>query len=287
MIPNSDDIDWDEDSPSVRENTSTPAQQVFKNVVIPMTSRSSVGSSLSSARGQSSEYDTPATSAAATPAESLVKGSMSGFASRIPATVANGKRKRSQVDELLEADALLARSMQEQEYDEQPVGIMRKRARAASFEDSDDGSSLLFDALKENSVDVDDSEMDAPQLRRHLTAPRTALPARAARNTAKNSIRDKLTHEVIDSESSGLSDHPSDDSVFLSDLDSDVFNDSEAEVEMLNVAGPSNDVTGTNAASAPIAATPIRRRRRGAPSARVRLSRRERQLQGLGDRVCH
>lgn len=287
IIPDSDDIDWDDDSLTAKEGNTTPAQQIMRKVVIPMNGRLSVDSSLSSARDQSSDYDTPATSAAATPAESLVKVSTSLMSTGRSGKPAKGKRKRSQVDEMVEADALLAQSLQEQEYDEEPpAGKRSKRAGKALVEDSDDEVSLLSDAPMERSVDVDDSEAtDAPQRRRRKTTPRTSLPSRAARDCAKKSMTDNLSHQIVDSEDSDLSDNESDESVFLSDLDFDVFDDTEAEEEVLNVVGTSNDATGLNAAIAPANAIPARRRLGGAPSARVRLSRRARQMQGLVDRV--
>lgn len=285
-------MDWDEDPLSSREETTTSAQQVLEKVVVPMNSPPSVASSLSSARDQSSEYDTPATSAVATPAESLGKATSSVMTTGRTGKAAKGKRKRSEVDELVEADALLAKSLQEQEYDEDPqVGTKSKTARKAPIEDSDDEVSLLSDVAMGNSPDADDiddsEEVNATTSRRRKAVPRISLPSRAARDSAKKSLKDRASHQVIDSEDSGLSDHASDESVFLSDIDSDAFHDSEEGDEDLDVARSTNGMTGTNTASALATATQARRQRGGAPSAQARQSWRDRRIQGLVDRVCY
>lgn len=277
-------MDWDEDSLSARDESTTPAQQVLKKVVIPTNSHSSIGSSLSSVRDQSSGYDTPATSAVATPMELPVKPSSFAMSTGRMGDLAKGKQKRSQVDELLEADALLAQSLQEQEYGEKPQsGIKSKRARKAPIEDSDDEVSLLSDVPVESSLDIDDSEV--PKSRRPKVAPRTSLPSRTARDSAKKSMKGRASIQIIDSEDSGLSDYVSDGSVFLSDLNTEVFDDSEEGDEDADVVASTHDATGTITGSDPAAATPRRRQRRRAPVVRARSSWRSRQMQGMMDRV--
>ncbi|KAK4698036.1 DNA repair protein RAD16, partial [Lecanoromycetidae sp. Uapishka_2] len=281
-------MDYDEGLLSTDEQTAMPPQQVLRKVVIPMTSRSSVGSSLSSARDQSSEYETPATSAVATPAESLVKGSISIMPTKWSGILTKGKRKRSQADELIETDALLAQSLQEQEYDDEESVVENnsKRARKATVEDSGDELSSLSDVLIESSIDVDDSEApEAPQRRSRKAVQRMSLPSRVARDSARKAMNDKLSHQVIDSEDSGLSDHASDESVFPSGLDSDIFEDSEEGDEDHDVLDISHDVAGINTASATTTATPTGRRIRRALPARVRSSGRGRQSHWLVDRA--
>ena len=144
----------DEDSLSAKVNTSRHPPQVLKEVAVPLGGRSSISSSLSSVRGESSEYDTPGTSTAVTPAESLMKeGRSIKRPSRINSSIltyhsegsSKGKRKRLVVDELPGADAILAQELQEQEYGEdQQVAAKSRSARNGLIEDSEE--SLLSDS---------------------------------------------------------------------------------------------------------------------------------------------
>ena len=165
----------DEDSVSAKGTTSRRTPQVLKEVAIPLGGRSSTSSSLSSVRDQSSEYDTPGTSTVVTPAESLMKG---GRSIKRPSRMNSsnltyhtkesfkGKRKRMVVDELLEADAILARELQEQEYgkDEQ-VAAKPRSVRNGLIEDSEE--SLLSNSRGENSLEGGDSAVfDLPPSKR-------------------------------------------------------------------------------------------------------------------------
>lgn len=150
-VYNSEEIDVDVDItiPTVKERTTKAPQQVFKNVVVPINSRSSLGSSLSSVRDLSSEYDTPATSVAGTPAESLVreelasrrlgKLSKSSISSGLSYKSPKGKRKRPEKDELIQTDALLTQASPKEEYEERgsKQSTSRKR-RNGRIEDSVD-----------------------------------------------------------------------------------------------------------------------------------------------------
>lgn len=164
-------------------------QQVLKKVVIPVNGRSSIASSVSSVRDQSSEYDTPGTSVAVTPAESLVREERSSkrpsrFSSSIPTyqpkEPSKGKRKRLEVDELVEADALLAQKLQEREYGEDQEEARRpRRARKGLIEDSED-ELLLSDLSQEHSPDPDDvPELDIPMSRRSVRRGHKAFLSRA------------------------------------------------------------------------------------------------------------
>lgn len=158
------EMDLNEKPLSTKKDRNQPPQQVLKKVVIPVNGRSSIASSLSSVRDHSSEYDTPGTSVVVTPAESLVKEERSFKGpSRIISSIPSyqveepykGKRKRSEVDELMEADALLARKLQEQEYGEDQEAAPRPRPRRAPsglIEDSED-ESLLSDLSRDHSPD--------------------------------------------------------------------------------------------------------------------------------------
>ncbi len=171
-------------------------QQVLKKVVIPVNVRSSVSSSLSSVVDQSSEYDTPGTSAVATPAGSLVKEERSlkrpnrmssNLSSYQPKKSLMGKRKRFEADELMEADALLAQDLQEQEYGKDQEVVSRpKRARNDLIDDSE--ASLLSDLTREHSLDTDDlSKINTPSLGRLKRKRPRALQPRLASVHAESS----------------------------------------------------------------------------------------------------
>lgn len=339
-------MDLDEEPLSAKEKRNQLPRQVLKKDVIPVNGRSSIASSLSSVRQQSSEYETPGTSVVVTPAESLVKEERSfkrprGVISSIPSYQSEepckGKRKRLEIDELIEADALLARKLQEQEYGEdQEVAPRPKQRRAPNvlIEDSDDESLLSElsgehsldpgdfpvidipssgkpnrrrnkallsqaalehvegDRSQEESLDEDEiSEAPMPSNKRVKTNHRTSLPSRAARDSAKQSIKDRTSRRVLDSEDSDLSDHSDDVSLFGSDTDSDAFEDSEdADEKADDVVGAANmpAVATSNPSSAPTAISATGRRgRRGATNpTRARPTRARRSWQRrVEDRV--
>lgn len=299
-------------------------QQVLKNVVIPINSRSSIASSLSSVLDQSSEYDTPGTSVALTPAESFVKGQRSlkgpnrmssNKPSYQPKNSFVGKRKRLEVDELMEADALLAQELQEREYgeDQHPIASTPQRARNGLINDSEE--SLLSDSYQEHSLDLDDfpkldllepgranrrhlktllpqtatadaergrsqeasSDEDEnlgvimPKNKRIKTGYPTSLPPRAARDSAKKSLKDRTTLGILDSEDSDLSDLSDDISLFDSDIISEASEDSEDADAGPGVVGASNSlataVAARSVSSAPSAIPTTGRR--GARSTQV------------------
>lgn len=156
----SGDVDFAEESLSV--NRYQLHEQILDKVVIPVNGRSSVASSLSSVLDQSSDYDTPGTSMIVTPADSLItEGRSLKRPSRMSSNIISyqakepfiGKRKRLEV-ELMEADALLAQELQEQEYGEDQDLVSRpRRARNALVDDSEE--SLLSELSSEHSPDSD------------------------------------------------------------------------------------------------------------------------------------
>ena len=278
VIPNSDDMEWDEDPPSAKESSIPPVKQVLKGVIVPTSNRTSIRSSLSSIRDQSSEYDTPATSAVATPAESLVKERTLGVPLKVSERLSRGKRKRSEADDQFEADAALARSLQEKEYDEEPKSGRRSRGeRQVLINDSDDEVDGPFsdadvplsrstepdrrapfplprrpdrDSLDD---DDDDDDEDDPLLRRKRVKPtlRASLPSRAARESATKSLKESGSRRILDSddsELSELSDASSDASVFASEVDSDDMEDSD-EVGEDDGEGAEENALGTTAGS--------------------------------------
>lgn len=187
-----EDMDVGGEPLTAKEKRKQLPQQVLKKVVVPVNGRSSTASSLSSVRDQSSEHDTRNTSIIVTPPESLVKEerslkcpsrTSSSIPSVQPEIQCKGKRKRLELDELLEADALLAQKLQEREYREDNEMAPRlRRARNGPIEDSED-SSLLSNLNREHSPDPDDfSELDMassgkPSRRRHKALLWRIVPA--------------------------------------------------------------------------------------------------------------
>ena len=316
VIPNSDDMDCDEDPPSGKESSITTVQHVLKRVVIPTSNRTSIGSSLSSVRDHSSEYDTPATSAVATPAESFVRERTLGSQLKASGRLDRGKRKRAGADDQLEADAALARSLQEREYDEEPKpGRTSRGARQGLVNDSDEGIDELFatsylatanisdadvplsrrtkpdrlapfpppDRPPGKSLDRDDDDDESlPRRKRVKPALRASLPSRAARTSATKSLKDsgsRLIQDSDDSELSELSDTSSDASVFESEVDSDDMEDSD-EVGGDDGEGLEEHGIGTTAESSTIVAdatiTPARRRGRRGAAQQNNVRRRQR-----------
>ena len=139
------------------------SRQVLKQVVIPASGCSSVASSLSSFHDPSSEDDTPGTSVIVTPAESLVKMKRSiNQSNRLSSSTSSyqpresliGKRKRSDLDELLEADALLAQDLQNQAYGGgQEMASGSNRARNGPVGNSEETS--FSGSSREHSPDPD------------------------------------------------------------------------------------------------------------------------------------
>ena len=299
------DIDLDVEPLSAKEKRNQLPQQVLKKVLIPVNGPSSVASSISSVRDQSSEYDTPGTSVAVTPAESLMKEERSfkrrsrissNVPSYLPKETFKGKRKRLEVDELMEADAILAHKLQEQEYrKDQEVTRGPRRVRNDPIADSEE--SLLSDLSRDHSPDPDDfpeldihtskrsnrrrprallslsapaeedsldedetSGIPMPKNKRVKTNHRTSLPSRAARDSANKSIKDRTSRRILDSEDSDLSDYSDDVSLFGSEIASDAFEGSEdADEEADDVVGTADSLTTalvTNNSSSALTAIP-------------------------------
>lgn len=280
------------------EDDNPPAsRQTLKKIVIPSTSSPTGGSSLSSVRDQSSEYETPGTSVAVTPAESLVKGGRSHLRSgkgssaviskEATQSVSKGKRKRTESDDVMDVDELLAQALQEEEYEEMPKNSKSMRVPIGKTVDSDSDKELHFKSGRppksqmKNSDDddmalFDDSEAAADDLnsdqgpsatrqqmsRNKRKKTRNGLPCRAASDKAKESTRIKLD-QVMDSEddeNSALSDV----SVFTVDAaESDFLEDSEYDEEDQDTAVGSNAIATIGNVGEAIAPVGRRRNRRG------------------------
>ena len=243
------------DSPSTAESFIPPVRHLLKGVVIPTNHRSSVVSSLSSARDHSSEYDTPATSAVITPAESLVRERTVTLSLKMSGKLDKGKRKRSDVNDQLNEDAVFAQSLQRREYEEALPWSRSKRSRRALVEDSDEEVNECY--TKSNLTARDLSNADIPLSKRALqdrlapfpppkipreqsldddnsdsllsrqrvkSSPRTSLPSRPARTRATKILQENNARRVLDSDDSEMSEPSatsSEASIFTSDVDSD------------------------------------------------------------------
>ena len=178
--------DTDSDNKPLSAKKNQRPQQVLEKVVIPVNGRSSLASSLSGNLDQLSEYDTPATSMIMTPAESMVKGERSV---KLPSTIGSnhscyqsnepfkGKRKRLEVDELMAADAILAKELQEQEYGEdQEVASTSRLTRNVLIDDSE--MSMLSELSEERSPNPEDPpKLDASTPRRFSRRRPKAFPS--------------------------------------------------------------------------------------------------------------
>ncbi|KAL8999285.1 MAG: hypothetical protein Q9169_001830 [Polycauliona sp. 2 TL-2023] len=258
-IKNSSDVDTDLDDlhatvegaesdiapTSIKTPTKTEIEKkVLKAVAIPSTtfkvptqrpqrpsspSPSSSVSVLSSVRDQSMDgYDTPGTSAAVTPAESLshpaklYRPTLAEIAS-----AKQGKRKRKttttdlSVDVDVDMDAVLARDWQEEEYAKDDM--KPQSARQALVQDTDEEIEVSS-SLTEHPVEIQTSRRKRPKL-----SGRSSLPSRSARDEANDSIRHKISL-IIDSDESAMSEV----SAFNSEVDSDDFGESEAAQESLD-----------------------------------------------------
>lgn len=174
-----------------------------RKVVSPSQSSETSESALSSLDDQSSDYETPETSAIMTPAESMTRRDPS---SKVFNTMTQGyddasttkmavsiKRKRAHVDD----DALLAQTLQEEEYQMDGSGeALIKRPRTIKSKRSLDLPSLS------NRIEA----LLPEQERRTHSKP---LRARRARQNDRKSIEPDDAHEItdIDSDDSELSEY--------------------------------------------------------------------------------
>lgn len=251
----------------------------LSRTVTPSQSPSSDGSALSSVRDQSSEYDTPGTSTAVTPAESLGRPtSLAGLARKTGR--GNLLQKASQIsvptkrkhEDLLE-DALLARALQEEEYQvEQPIRGIANRRGATAIEDSDDDDDL--DLLETD--EADSPGIGIQSSKRQRVGGHSSLPARAARESAQKSVAENVSRSILDTDSDdlGLSEYGSDEDI-------EDFNGSDVSEDEISVATGSDHqaTTSTSARRRPTRST--RRRptrptrthnwRRNAHASRVRF----------------
>ena len=267
---------------AIRSTVPTMQSSLEKRIE-PSPSPSTIGSSRSTGRGQSSEYDTPLTSAVATPAESMTKGEPSmrhrGRPAKFtsPAQVSStGKRKRMDDDELA-ADAALAQILQAEEYGGTgSVAAPKSRLSRRVIEDSDEDESMLSELSEAELV-----EDLAPSNKRAKSSKRTVLPARRARNVASDSLTGNAINAIEDSEEDSESEFSLSDSEDVDLADDDVPSTASAT--------PAPDAPNRTAASTSTATRPTRRRRRRRMPAATDAGRRarwnQRRIAGLNHRV--
>lgn len=267
--------------------STTPATSAGPRRRVPSSQTpSSMDSVPSTTRDHSMEYDTPATSAAATPAEvsmktksvlQLSKSNISSLhQSRTSTVMSSGKRKRVRD---FDADARLAEALQAEEYDDQQAKPAKRR-RPALIKDSDDDDSALSDLAREASIDAD---MDFNSKKTKPTG-RTSLPSRSARDSAKKTISAAASLGIEDTEEDSMSE--------FSELESDDFEDSDEDNEEVfpatDAAVPALDANATdpNQATAVPAARRRRRRRMPDSDAATRVANmNRRRIEGLNYRV--
>lgn len=256
------------------------------------TSSASTISPISATRDNSLEYDTPATSAAATP----ISVNSSSIKRSTKATVGKGKGKRALHDALLAVavveprdepmdDAQLALALQEEEYGvptskRQKTSAPRKR-RSAVFTMDDVEEADLYDLSELSDYDEDYVRMHSTNPRRkpppilqsksRALVPATdvgstsssSVPRRRAGAAAKQVVAKKSSESrvVVDSETSDLSDVLSDDDDFLSDLEHFNGISEEEESELSSVASFVMTDGGSVAGGATATSTLSRRRR--------------------------
>ena len=270
-----EETEWEYEAPLAKTRGRQSARQIAESVAIPSTS--SVASSLSSVRNQSSDHETPATSLAVTPAESIAKKESARCRSNIPnkalfkSTMSKTKRKRLEDDDLMEADARLARTLQEEEYEEQPSAIKSVRAPRRFVDDPDE--------LLSSAPEYDDSEDDQPIMKRVRMQKQVATRRRGPGASTSATKASKGAQPLIeDSEDLDLEEESdeSDKSMFtLGEAELDGLNDSDNAQEEEEEEGEGDNHASilpreaTSAIKAPATAA-TRRRRRAAPAAQRR-----------------
>lgn len=264
--------------------------RVLKEIAVPMVKpkdrqryrrsspSTSPGSSALSDLATMSDYDTPGTSAAVTPAESIavsrkirqptinaVKTSGHGLVSVSANTNlqdSKGKRKRNADDDMKDQmidDELLAEALQEQEYDALKTPHKRplksRVSKVLDSEDDFDESEEMSSQLKpEPASRPNTTELHHEKVKRVKRDGGMSLPKRAARESARKSITEKMSLGDTDDDE----DEDSQLSAFSSGLGSEI-DDSDLDTE--DDLTQSNDVIAEASAAAAQVIHPTTRRR--------------------------
>lgn len=276
--------------PIVKKPSTRAPQQILKNVVVPVNSRSSLGSSLSSVRDPSSDFDTPATSVAVTPAESLAKEelasrnfgklSKSSVSNALSEESTNGKRKRSRKDEFIQTkNTNTVQALQEKEvkggWDLNLVPSMR--GRKGHIQDSEDDDPLSspkaelsnipsistikisepkrprnYRSQEDNEEDIDDDfAARVANPKKVKMSHRASQPSRAVRGPTENSMNGRGLHLIVDSEDTDISEDVSSVSLFASDFEIDALSEFEdSDADIDDFLEESNDPTRSGSAVA-------------------------------------
>lgn len=227
-------------------------------VILPSQSPSGSSTALSSVDEQSLGDETPRTSVAATPAESLSKvescAALKNLSrgSRREQTGSQNKRKH---EDLLK-DALLAQSLQEAEYQgELPSPPIARIRTKVAIVDSEDDELSFSDERDEESV-----QTDPQSSKRRKVGGGSSRPTRVAREKALSSLEKHTTNAILDTD-------PEESE--LSEYDTEDMHESEESDDAIPVSTPIvPNVTTTSAA--PISAID-RSRQRGNTRAMRRI----------------
>lgn len=229
-------------------------------VILPSQSPSGSSTALSSVDDQSLVDETPRTSVAVTPAESLGKVESSVALKNFPRgsrrdqTGSQNKRKH---EDLLK-DALLAQSLQEAEYQgELPSPPIARVRTKVAIVDSEDDELSFSDEGDEESVHTDHQ-----LFKRRKVGGGSSRPNRVAREKALSSLGKHTTKEILDTD-------PEESE--LSEYDTEDMHESEESDDAISVSNPIVPIVTTTPA-APISAID-RSRQRGNTRAMRRMSR--------------
>ena len=220
-------------------------------------------SSRSTHRDFSNEYETPATSVAVTPAEFVIdKPGQAASSKSLPLRAVSarvgfespfdnvkGKRKRTALDDELEADQRLAEALQAEEYGERPKLAVTRSRREILVLDSDDDELPLSEPPSDMDLDQpsDDESIiiDRRAMKKIKTNAASSLPTRRARDKARTSIAQKASLGIMDSDDE---EEEEAESEYTSEADSDVLSDAETLDSIMD----SNDIqTAATVTAAP------------------------------------
>ena len=218
-------ISNDTDRNNADDDSTHCHSQVLKKVVIPA-SRSSLGSSLSSVRDQSSEVDTPATSAIMTPAEPPPKKRRRSVVASAPIgqiSVLMGKRRRTTKDDLLVADGLLAETLQNGEWAEEMSHHSTSRQERIVPISDEPNVSMDVNVFEGEGL----SGNDVPSRKRRRTSYLSLSCSSRASSRTRKSFKLRTTRPVLDSEDDDLSESSDVSAFTVGKDDPATFEDSE------------------------------------------------------------
>lgn len=236
--------------PSERPTRSMTDRPQRVRVIPPSQSPSGSSTALSSVDDQSIGDETPRTSIAATPAESLSKGESSAAlknfsrGSRRDQTGSQIKRKH---EDLLK-DALLAQSLQEAEYQGElqspPIDRGQTKVAILDSEDDEDGFS--------DEGDQESVQTDPQPFKRRKVGGGSSRPTRVAREKAISSLGKHTPKEILDTD-------PEESE--LSEYDTEDMHESEDSDDAISISNPIVPNVTTIPAAPISAIDPIRQRR--------------------------